>query len=124
LERERLELLETLKGELIEPSKIYEGRCLDLALQVPEQLTAHNALEAHTRGELGMNEIIQAQSLKASLASRSGIFGWRDHTSRISFVSTYKMDNLHPIQIRTFMINYIRCNGCKGWRLKNKNCSA
>ena len=71
LERERLELLETPKAELRELSKIYEGRGLDanLALKVAEQLTEHNALEAHARDELGINEITQAQPLKASLSS-------------------------------------------------------
>jgi VIT1/CCC1 family predicted Fe2+/Mn2+ transporter len=71
LEREKLELLETPKEELRELSKIYEGRGLDsnLAFKVAEQLTAHNALEAHARDELGINEITQAQPLKASLAS-------------------------------------------------------
>lgn len=71
LERERKELLETPKAELRELSRIYEGRGLDakLALQVAEQLTEHNALEAHARDELGINEITQAQPLKAALAS-------------------------------------------------------
>ena len=71
LERERLELLETPKAELRELSKIYERRGLDadLALKVAEQLTEHNALEAHARDELGINEITQAQPLKASLSS-------------------------------------------------------
>ena len=71
LERERIELLETPKAELRELSRIYESRGLDakLALQVAEQLTEHNALEAHARDELGINEITQAQPLKAALAS-------------------------------------------------------
>lgn len=63
--------METPKAELRELSKIYERRGLDanLALKVAEQLTEHNALEAHARDELGINEITQAQPLKASLSS-------------------------------------------------------
>lgn len=71
LERERLELSDSPKEELIELAKIYEGRGLtpQLALEVAEQLTEHNALEAHARDELGINEITQAKPLEAALAS-------------------------------------------------------
>ena len=40
-----------------------------LAHEVAVQLTAHNALEAHARDELGINEITQANPLQAALAS-------------------------------------------------------
>ncbi len=71
LEREQRELEEMPKEELIELAKIYENRGLDkaLALQVATQLTAHNALEAHARDELGINEITEARPLEAALAS-------------------------------------------------------
>lgn len=71
LEREIKELEEMPEEELIELAKIYEGRGLDqrLALEVAEQLTAHDALEAHARDELGINEITQAQPLHAAFAS-------------------------------------------------------
>jgi len=71
LERERLELSDSPKEELIELAKIYEGRGLtpQLALEVAEQLREHNALEAHARDELGINEITQAKPLEAALAS-------------------------------------------------------
>ncbi|PSR11846.1 MAG: hypothetical protein DA408_02515 [Bacteroidetes bacterium] len=78
LERERIELKETPAAELLELAGIYEKRGLDkeLALRVATQLTAHNALEAHARDELGINEITQAKPLQAALASGAAfVFG-------------------------------------------------
>ena len=78
LQREKIELEETPNDELVELAKIYENRGLkkDLALQVAKELTAHNALEAHARDELGINEITQAKPLQAALASgASFLFG-------------------------------------------------
>jgi len=71
LAREKKELLEMPEAELIELTEIYEKRGLDrtLALQVATQLTAHNALEAHARDELGINEITEAKPIQAALAS-------------------------------------------------------
>jgi VIT1/CCC1 family predicted Fe2+/Mn2+ transporter len=78
LERERAELRDFPQEELIELAKIYEERGLDkdLALKVAEQLTSHDALEAHARDELGINDITQAKPLQAALASGAAfIFG-------------------------------------------------
>ena len=78
LNRERLELEEMPEAELLELAQIYEERGLDenLALQVAEQLTEHNALEAHARDELGINDITQAKPLQAALSSgASFVFG-------------------------------------------------
>lgn len=78
LAREKKELEETPELELIELAAIYEERGLtpQLALQVAEELTAHNALEAHARDELGINEITQAKPLQAALASGAAfVFG-------------------------------------------------
>lgn len=71
LKREEQELRETPDEELEELAKIYENRGLDkeLSKQVAHQLTAHNALEAHARDELGINEITQAKPLQAALSS-------------------------------------------------------
>lgn len=71
LKREELELLTQPDEELIELANIYQERGLDknLALQVAEQLTAHNALEAHARDELGINDISQAKPFQAAFAS-------------------------------------------------------
>lgn len=71
LKREISELACTPDIELNELSKIYEKRGLTnkLAIEVAKQLTAHNALEAHARDELGINEISRAKPLQAALAS-------------------------------------------------------
>jgi len=64
--------------ELSELARIYRERGLDdeTALEVAKQLTAHNALEAHARDELGINEITQAKPLEAALASGAAfVFG-------------------------------------------------
>lgn len=71
LAREQKELKEMPDAELQELANIYEQRGLDkdLALQVATELTRHNALEAHARDELGMNEMTTAKPLQAALAS-------------------------------------------------------
>lgn len=71
LAREKSELSEMPESELAELTDIYEKRGLtpDLARQVATQLTAHDALGAHARDELGINEITQAKPLTAALAS-------------------------------------------------------
>tara|TARA_R110002126_G_scaffold19192_12_gene72244 strand:- start:49 stop:738 length:690 start_codon:yes stop_codon:yes gene_type:complete len=78
LERERIELEEMPDEELLELKQIYVDRGLDknLALEVAKQLTEHNALEAHARDELGINDITQAKPLVAALSSgASFVFG-------------------------------------------------
>ena len=57
VKRERLELERVPHAELRELGDIYEGRGLDraLAMQVAEQLTAHDQLGAHMRDELGVD---------------------------------------------------------------------
>lgn len=71
LEREIRELEETPEEELEELANIYIERGLtpELAKEVAIQLTNHNALEAHARDELGINEMTQARPLQAALAS-------------------------------------------------------
>jgi len=78
IEREIRELEQMPEIELRELAKIYEQRGLnkELSLQVATELTEHNALEAHMRDELGINEFSQAKPLQAALASgASFIFG-------------------------------------------------
>lgn len=57
--------------ELAELAHIYVQRGLQpaLARQVAEQLTAHDALAAHARDELGITEELRARPLQAALAS-------------------------------------------------------
>lgn len=71
LARETAELAADPAGEEEELAQIYIGRGLDpaLARQVARQLTAKDALEAHARDELGMNEITAARPVQAALAS-------------------------------------------------------
>jgi len=71
LAREKRELEETPEAELEELTQIYVQRGIkqDLAKQVAIQLTEHNALEAHARDELGINEITQAKPMQAAFAS-------------------------------------------------------
>jgi len=71
LERERKELETQPEFELQELAAIYVQRGLkpDLALQVAEQLTAHDALATHAREELGISELTAARPIQAALAS-------------------------------------------------------
>ena len=58
-------------AELRELTGIYVRRGLEPALahQVAEQLTAHDALGAHARDELGISETLRARPIQAALAS-------------------------------------------------------
>ena len=69
--REKRELEEMPEIELRELAKVYERRgcSKETAMQVATELTAHDALGAHARDELGINEITQAKPLQAAIAS-------------------------------------------------------
>ncbi len=71
LEREKKELATESEFELQELTEIYVKRGLDepLAKQVAVQLTAHDALAAHARDELGISEVLSARPIQAALAS-------------------------------------------------------
>ncbi len=71
LTRERRELADDPEFELQELTAIYVGRGLDpgLARQVAQQLTAKDAVGAHARDELGINEMTRARPTQAALAS-------------------------------------------------------
>lgn len=71
IEREKKELAEMPEEELNILAQIYERRGLkkETAMQVAIELTEKNALEAHVRDELGINEISQAKPIQAALAS-------------------------------------------------------
>lgn len=71
IERERIELEEMPDEELQILAQIYEKRGLkkETALLVAKELTEKDALAAHVRDELGINEISQANPLQAALAS-------------------------------------------------------
>ena len=71
IEREAKELEEMPDEELQILAHIYEKRGLkkETALLVAKEFTAIDALSAHVRDELGINEISQANPIQAALAS-------------------------------------------------------
>lgn len=71
IEREKLELEQMPETELSILAQIYEKRGLkkETALQVAKELTEADALGAHIRDELGINEISQAKPIQAAFAS-------------------------------------------------------
>jgi VIT1/CCC1 family predicted Fe2+/Mn2+ transporter len=71
LHREKRELHEDPEGELRELTAIYAKRGLEpgLASEVAVQLTAHDALGAHARDELGLSKATAARPVQASLTS-------------------------------------------------------
>ena len=68
---ERRELHEDPHSELEELAAIYRHRGLspELAHEVATQLTAHDALGAHARDELGITEELRARPMQAAMAS-------------------------------------------------------
>lgn len=73
IQREMDELNEMPEIELQRLAEIYEKRGLkkETARIVAKELTEHDALGAHVRDELGINEISQAKPIQAALASGS-----------------------------------------------------
>jgi VIT1/CCC1 family predicted Fe2+/Mn2+ transporter len=71
LAKERSELETEPEHELQELTGIYvsRGLSMELAHQVALQLTAHDALGAHARDELGITEIVTSRPVQAALAS-------------------------------------------------------
>ncbi|MHB1312968.1 MAG: VIT1/CCC1 transporter family protein [Gemmatimonadaceae bacterium] len=97
LARERRELADSPDEELAELAGIYVARGLtkELALQVATQLTAHDALAAHARDELGMSKHTLARPLQAALASAAAftlgalppvLLAWFVPLSRVNLV--------------------------------------
>ncbi|WP_245957535.1 VIT family protein [Niabella yanshanensis] len=71
IKREARELEEMPEVELNILAQIYERRGLqkETAMQVAKELTEKDALAAHVKDELGINEISQANPMQAALAS-------------------------------------------------------
>ena len=71
IDREKQELIDDPENELQLLADIYERRGLkkETALTVAEELTENDALGAHIRDELGINEISQANPIQAAVAS-------------------------------------------------------
>lgn len=71
LDRERVALAEMPDEELRELAGIYESRGMTpaTAMQAAREVTAHDALAAHAREELGLHDVNQANPIQAALAS-------------------------------------------------------
>lgn len=77
IKREELELQKLPDYELERLAEIYEQRGLkkETALAVARELTAVDALRAHVRDELGINELNQARPIQAAIASGASFIG-------------------------------------------------
>ena len=77
LVREQHELLTDVDAELEELTTIYIARGIEpkLAAEVAAQLTAHDALGAHARDELGISSMINAKPVQAALTSAATFIG-------------------------------------------------
>jgi vacuolar iron transporter family protein len=73
LAQEQKSLEEDFDFEKQELAEIYQDRGLDseLAMQVADQLMAHDALGAHVRDELGLSQHAMAQPVQAAFSSAS-----------------------------------------------------
>jgi VIT1/CCC1 family predicted Fe2+/Mn2+ transporter len=71
LELERSSLLNDFDAEQAELAEIYERRGLErgLAVEVAEQLMAHDALGAHARDDIGIAESASARPVQAAFSS-------------------------------------------------------
>lgn len=71
LDRERIALEQMPEQELAELAAIYESRGMTpaTAMQAAREVTAHDALGAHAREELGLHDVNQANPLQAAMAS-------------------------------------------------------
>ncbi|MDF1691525.1 MAG: VIT family protein [Zhongshania sp.] len=69
--QERLAIENDYEGEVLELAEIYEQRGLEpeLSVTVARQLMAHDALGAHSRDEIGISELTQAQPVIAAFSS-------------------------------------------------------
>ncbi len=71
IERERQELIEMPEIELQRLAEIYEKRGLkkETALTIAKELSENDALAAHIRDELGLNEMSKAKPIQAAFSS-------------------------------------------------------
>jgi VIT1/CCC1 family predicted Fe2+/Mn2+ transporter len=97
LKQERAELRESPEAELRELASIYVGRGLDpaLAKRVAEQLTAHDALAAHARDELGITETQAPRPIQAAMSSAASFTVGA--ALPLTLVPLFQTDRLVPI---------------------------
>lgn len=110
LARERKELVADGEFELAELTGIYVQRGLDQALarQVAEQLTAHDALGAHARDELGISEQMSARPVQAAIASAATFAVGAALPLATIFVSPEK---LIPVVVSTTSLGFLALLG-------------
>jgi vacuolar iron transporter family protein len=111
IRKEMKELEEEPARELMELRGIYKSRGLsgDLAMEVAKTLTAHNALEAHLRDELGIVQETRAAPVLASLASAlSFVLGAALPCISLLFPSEYLM----PTSAGISLVCLLLLGGC------------
>jgi VIT1/CCC1 family predicted Fe2+/Mn2+ transporter len=89
LAREQAELVTQPELEKRELAAIYVERGLtpELATQVAQQLTAHDALRAHARDELGISSTVRARPVQAAFVSAVSFAGGAALPVLIAFVA-------------------------------------
>ena len=92
LKREKIELETMPEVELKELARLYEKRGIthELATEVAVQLHNHDALGAHARDELGINEITQAKPFQAAVASACSFIAGGLLPLLVSFIAPLK----------------------------------
>ncbi|MCH1455162.1 MAG: VIT family protein [Schleiferiaceae bacterium] len=120
LAREKKELEEMPEVEERELAKIYVSRGLtkETATEVARQLHEHDALEAHARDELGINEITTAQPLQAAGASAlsfliGGLFPF-------GLIFLFPLDQLYWVEY-VFSISFLALLGGISARIGGSN---
>jgi len=120
LAREKKELEEMPEVEERELAKIYVSRGLteETAAEVARQLHEHDALEAHARDELGINEITTAQPLQAAGASAlsfliGGLFP-------LGLIFLFPLDQLYWVEY-VFSISFLALLGGISARIGGSN---
>ncbi len=120
LKREKAELESMPESELNELAEIYQKRGLDrdLAMQVANQLTMHNALEAHAKDELGINEITQPKPFQAALASAASFIAGGILPFLVAIFAPVKEMFFFSIWFCNYIFSNIRCFSCKNGRFE------
>lgn len=120
LARERKEIEEMPEVEERELAKIYVSRGLteETAAEVARQLHEHDALEAHARDELGINEMTAAQPLQAAGTSAlsfllGGLFPF-------GLIFLFPLDQLYWIEY-VFSISFLALLGGISARIGGSN---
>lgn len=115
LDIERRELADAPAHELDELAAIYRLRGLDadLARKVAEQLTAHDALGAHARDELGITDTLRARPIQAALASAAAfIAGALLPLGAAVFAPSGRVE---PVTVAATLLGLLLSGGLAAW---------